>query len=96
MEKKLFWMIMTPAGILASMFGLWLLSMHLQLYFQQGWMITKLILVCCLWGYHIFCSILLKKFANDQNTFSEKFYRFFNEIPTLLLIAIIIMAVVQP
>lgn len=96
MERKLFWMIMTPAGILTSVLGVWLFALNWQFYFQQKWMIAKLILVFCLWVYHFFCGFLLKLFELNKNSFSVTFYRFFNEIPTLLLIAIVILVIVKP
>ncbi|MCH9643879.1 MAG: CopD family protein [Gammaproteobacteria bacterium] len=96
MEHKLFYYIMTPAGILTTIFGYWLLSFRWQYYQEQNWMHAKLILVLVLWIYHIYCGKLLYNFKCDANTFSEKFYRFFNEVPTLLLIAIVLLAVLRP
>ncbi|PIZ04703.1 MAG: TIGR00701 family protein [Gammaproteobacteria bacterium CG_4_10_14_0_8_um_filter_38_16] len=96
MERKLFWMIMTPAGVLSSVFGVWLLLLDWQFYFQQKWMLAKLMLVFCLWIYHFFCGYLLQLFKINKNPFSAKFYRFFNEIPTFLLMAIVILVVVKP
>lgn len=95
MERKLFWMIMTPAGIITTVLGLWLLYLNPGL-LQHAFFRVKLILVFLLWIYHVYCGYLLKQFARDQNCFSEKFYRFFNEIPTVLLIGIIVMAIVKP
>lgn len=95
MERKLFWMIMTPAGILTSILGCWLLVLHPELLFKSFFNV-KLILVFFLWCYHIYCGYLLQLFKINKNHFSEKFYRFFNEIPTVLLFGIIIMAIVQP
>lgn len=96
MEKKLFWMIMTPAAILTTVFGCWLLLMNWQAYLQQRWMIGKLFLVMLLWIYHIFCGFLLQAFRSNDNHFSAVFYRIFNEVPTLLLIGIVILVVVKP
>lgn len=96
MERKLFWIIMTPAGVLASIFGLWLLALKYDYYAHQMWMHVKLISVILLWAYHVYCGYLVKKFKNNQNNFSEKFYRFFNEFPTLVLFIAVIMAVVKP
>ena len=96
MERKLFWIIMTPAALLTSVLGVWLLLLNWQVYLQQGWMIAKLVLVLFLWIYHLFCGHLLQVFKNDQNHFSDKFYRFFNEIPTVFLFAIVILAIVKP
>lgn len=96
MEHKLFWIIMTPAGILASVFGLWLLCLNPQDYLQHGWMIAKLILVFFLWMYHVACGFLLQFFKLDRNPFPSVFFRFFNEVPTVFLFAIVILAVVRP
>ncbi|EKD77885.1 MAG: hypothetical protein ACD_42C00136G0004 [uncultured bacterium] len=96
MERKLFWIIMTPAGVLTTIFGCWLLLLNWQVYFQQGWMIIKLLLVLLLWLYHFFCGYLLQQFNNNKNNFSSTFYRFFNEVPTLFLFVIVILVVVKP
>lgn len=96
MEKKLYSIIMMPAAILTSVFGVWLLLLNWQVYLQQGWMIAKLSLVLLLWGYHLFCGLLLMQFKHDKNQFSSTFYRFFNEVPTLLLFAIVILVIVKP
>ncbi len=96
MERKLFFGIMTPAGILTTLFGVWLLALNSNVYFQQGWMHGKLALVVLLWGYHLYCAKLLKDFKHDRNRFSPGFYRWFNEVPTLLLIGIVILVIVKP
>lgn len=96
MEYKLFWYIMTPAGLLASLFGLALWLPYYDFYATKNWMHAKLILVLLLWSYHIYCGYLLKRFALDKNRYSQKFYRFFNEFPTLILIAVVILVVVKP
>lgn len=96
MERKLFWIIMTPAGVLTSLSGFWLLFLKWEYYAHQNWMHAKLILVLLLWAYHFTCGFLLYRFKGDRNPFSSTFYRFFNEIPTLFLFAIVILAVVQP
>lgn len=95
MERKLFWMIMTPAGILTTLFGMLLLHLKPDL-LQHTFFIVKLLLVFALWCFHIYCGYLMQAFKIDRNRFSQKFYRFFNEIPTLLLFGIIIMAIVKP
>lgn len=96
MEHKLYWIIMMPAAILTSVFGMWLLLLNWQLYFHQGWMIAKLSLVVLLWVYHLWCGQLLMQFKYDRNHFSSTFYRFFNEVPTLFLFAIVILVMVKP
>lgn len=96
MEKKLFWMIMTPAGVLTTIFGVWLLSFNWRYYLHAHWMIVKLILVMLLWGYHHACWRILQKFAANCNTYSSTFFRWFNEFPTLILIVVVILVVVKP
>ena len=96
MEHKLFWYIMTPAGILTSVFGVWLFLLNWHAYLMMGWMHAKLFLVFLLWCYHIYCGYLLQQFAFDENKLSSKFYRFFNEFPTIILIAVVILVVVKP
>ncbi|MCH9770309.1 MAG: CopD family protein, partial [Gammaproteobacteria bacterium] len=96
MEYKLYYYIMTPAGILATIFGLWILVFNFQGYMQQGWMHAKLFFVVLLWVYHLSCGKLRKIFANDANRLTHKFYRWYNEVPTLLLILIVILVVVKP
>ena len=96
MERKLYYGITTPAGILTTLFGLVLLSFNLHWYLQQRWMHAKLGLVLLLWIYHLACGHYVKIFKADRNTHGHKFYRWFNEIPTLILIAIVILVIVKP
>ncbi len=96
MERKLYYYIMTPAAILTTIFGFWLLFAKINFYSQQMWMHAKLILVFFLWLYHLYCGILVQQFKKDINPFGSKFYRFFNEVPTILLIGIVIFVVVKP
>lgn len=96
MERKLYFFIMTPAAVLASVFGIALLVLNWASYKTAGWMHVKLFGVVLLWGYHFYCGHLVKVFRANQNQHSSTFYRFFNEIPTLLLILIVIMVVVKP
>lgn len=95
MEHKLFWMIMTPAGILTTLFGAWLLHLRPEL-LHHTFFIVKLLLVSLLWCYHVYCGYLMEELKYDRNRFSHRFYRFFNEIPTILLFGIVIMAIVKP
>ncbi len=95
-ERKLYRVIMNPSMIATVVLGVWMLAMRWDYYKTQGWMHAKLALVVLLIGYHHVCLAYLKKFAADANTKSHKFYRVFNEIPVLLLIAIVILVVVRP
>ncbi len=96
MERKLYYGITWPAGVLTTIFGIWLLLFKYHWYTTQMWMHAKLILVLFLWIFHLYCGHLYKNFKKDANTRSHKFYRWINEIPTVLLIAIVILAIVQP
>ena len=96
MEKKLFFYIMTPAMILSWIFGL--LLIHEVGFDQLGqtWMILKLLFVVILTLYHFYLGRILSEFKMDLNKHSHKFYRFINEIPTILLILIIFVVVFKP
>ena len=96
MERKLYRGIMTPAMLASLVFGGWMLIENWSIYKTQGWMHAKLTLVFLLIGYHHTCLAFMKKFAADANTKSHVFYRWFNEVPVIFLIAIVILAVVKP
>lgn len=96
MEHKLYRYIMTPAGILTTLLGLWLLGTAFYGYLLQHWMQLKLVLVVLLWVYHLYCGRIVRDFKQNCNQHSSKFFRFFNEIPTILLIGIVIAVVVKP
>lgn len=96
METRLYYAIMWPAAILTSVLGILLLSYSYEYYLKAPWMHAKLTFVLVLWGYHLSCGHFVKKFVNGKNERGTKFYRFFNEVPTLLLIAIVILVVVRP
>ncbi len=96
MERKLYRGIATPSMIATIALGFWLISYNPEGYFQSGWLHAKLTLVFILVLYHFYCGHLLKLFARNANTRSHIFYRWFNEFPVLLLIAIIILVVVKP
>jgi putative membrane protein len=97
MERKLYRGIMTPSALLTLLFGIWLLSFYsLEQLAAMGWLHAKLTLVVLLFAYHGIFGRMLKQFAADNNQRSHKFYRLFNELPVLLLIAVIILAVVKP
>lgn len=97
MERKLYRGIMTPSMIVVLVLGAWLLTSDLRFYLiDSHWMHAKLTLVALLVTYHFYCGHLLKVFRDDNNQRSHVFYRWFNEIPVLLLIAIVILVVVKP
>ena len=96
MERKLFYYIMTPAMILSWLFGILLI---LEIGFDQLaylWLQLKLIFVSLLTIYHFYLSFLLNNFKYDKNVKSSKFYRYINEIPTLLLILIVFIVIFKP
>ncbi len=95
MERKLYRGIMTPSAIVAVGLGIWLLVL-IPGWLTQGWLHTKLLLVALLIGYHLYCGRLLRVFREDRNTRSHRWYRVFNELPVLVLIAVVILAVVKP
>jgi len=99
MERKLF-VMMTIGGVLTAVFGLAILfsvpSVVRTAWLQMGWLHAKLALVAVLIGYHAWCYRLLVAFRNDANRHSERWYRLFNEVPTLPLIAIVILVIVKP
>ena len=97
MERKLYRGIMTPSFVIATVLGVWMLQDYAwQAYTGQYWLHTKLVLVAILIAYHFYCGHLLSVFKVDQNTRSHVFYRWFNEFPVLILVAIIILVVVRP
>ena len=97
MERKLFYGIMTPGGILTIIFGIWLLFAGAwEAFSSSGWLHIKLFLVALLVGYHVYCRKLLLDFKHDRNTRSHVYYRWFNEAPVLVLVAIVILVVVKP
>ena len=96
MERRLLG-ITNIGGALALLFGFWLLVDYAWLaYAHMAWLKLKLLLVVGLMGFHAHCAILVRRFRDGQNTFSTKFLRFYNEVPALFLIAIVILAVVKP
>jgi putative membrane protein len=95
MERRLLRAIMNPAMILVFVLGAALIVENPD-YMKQGWLHAKLALVLVMAGIHGMLSKYRKDFANDRNVHSARFYRILNEGPTLLLIGIVILAVVQP
>jgi putative membrane protein len=93
MERKLFYGIMTPGGVITIGLGLWL---WLGYGITGAWMHYKLALVVVLIVYHIWCRKLLLDFKHDRNTRSHVWFRWFNEVPVIFLIAITILVVVKP
>ena len=97
MERKLYRGIMMPSFIITTLMGWWMLQGYAwEVYSSQYWLQLKLLLVGLLIIYHFYCGYLVGVFAEDKNIRSHTFYRWFNEIPVVLLISIIILVVVKP
>jgi putative membrane protein len=93
MERKLYFGIMAPGAVLTIAFGLWL---WLGYGLSGGWLHAKLALVAVLIAYHLWCGKLVNDFKYGRNTRSHVWYRWFNEFPVVVLIAVVILAVVKP
>lgn len=96
MEHRLYCFIMNPAMMATWLFGGLMLYANWDAIMAQHWMHGKLTLVIILTGIHHVFGAWKKKFARDANTKPPKFYRVWNEAPTLLLIAIVVLVVVKP
>ena len=94
MERRLLRAIINPAMIATWVFGLWLVWQGGLL--RASWLHAKLVLVIAMSGVHGMLSRYRRDFAADQNRHSEKFYRILNEVPTLLMIAIVLLVVIKP
>ena len=94
MERRLLKLIANPASIAVWVFGLWLA--YEMGAWRDGWLHAKFALVVLMTGFHHFCMAAVKRFAEDRNTRSVRFWRIANEVPTILLIAIVILVVVKP
>jgi putative membrane protein len=95
MERRLLRFITTPAMVAAWIFGL-ILAFSVVDWAHAGWFHAKLLLVLILSGFTGMLAKWTREFAADRNTRSQRFYRIANEVPTLLMIAIVILAVVKP
>ncbi len=93
MERKLYYGIMTPGAVITVALGLWL---WLGYGFTGGWLHAKLALVILLIAYHLYCGRLLKDFRHDRNRRSHVWFRWFNELPVLVLIAVVLLVVLKP
>ena len=93
MERKLYRGIMTPSMVLTIVFGTWL---WVGYGFSGGWLHAKLALVGVLMAYHFWMGKLVRDFARGENRRTHVFYRWINEIPLVLLVAIVVLVVVKP
>lgn len=97
MERKLYRGIMTPSAVVTVILGVWLLSYYsLEQLATMHWLHAKLTLVLLLLGYHGYCGRLLRQFQHDVNSHTHVFYRWFNELPVFILLAVVILVVVKP
>ncbi|MEX0387257.1 protoporphyrinogen oxidase HemJ [Spiribacter onubensis] len=95
MERKLYRGIMNPSAIVAVGLGITLLVLQ-PFWLSQGWLHVKILLVAALVIYHLYCGRLLRAFAEDRNTHSHVWYRWFNEMPVLVLIAVVLLVEFKP
>lgn len=97
MERKLYYGITTPGAIFTLVFGLWMLQDYAWAAFgSQMWLHTKLTLIILLIAYHLYCGKLVSDFKHDRNRRSHVWYRWFNELPVLALVAIVLLATLKP
>ena len=96
MERKLYRFV-TPWAILTVGLGLWMLTWYpLEALRQMGWLHAKLALVALLIGYHLWCGRLVRAFAGGSNPHSHVWFRWFNEFPLLILVAVVLLVVLKP
>ena len=93
MERKLYYGIMTPGAVLTVASGL---TLWLHYGITGGWLHAKLVLVAALIAYHLWCGKLLGAFRDDRNAKSDVWYRWFNEVPVVFLIGVVILVIVKP
>lgn len=97
MERRLYYGIMLPSMIATLGFGAWMLILYAwRAYGDSGWLHLKLVLVLLLVGYQHLCGYFMTQFRKDRNTKTAKFYRWFNEVPAVFLVAIILLATLKP
>jgi putative membrane protein len=93
MERKLYFGIMTPGAVLTIVFGVWL---WLGYGISGGWLQAKLAMVAILIAYHIYCGKLLADFRHGRNRHSHVWFRWFNELPVLILVGVVLLVVLKP
>lgn len=96
MEHKLYYYITTPSALLATLCGLSLWLPKYSYYASMNWLHAKLILVVFLWAYHLSCGYYVHQYKHNKNTRSERFFRFYNEFPVLILVPVVILSFVKP
>ena len=98
MERKLYYGIMTPGGVLTIVFGIWLWLGWFRGSIGETprWLLAKMALGALLVGYHLWCGRLLRDFKADRNTKSHVWFRWFNEFPVVVLFAAVLVVVFKP
>ena len=96
MERRLHLGILVPSSLLTLVFGLWMTTLTWNVLIGNLWYWLKLMCIVLLFAYQGLCSRFRREFAEDRNTRSAKFFRWFNEIPLIFLMAIIFLAVLKP
>jgi protoporphyrinogen IX oxidase len=96
MERKLYYGIATPGAIATILLGLWLIHLMGTGILSTLWLQAKLALVAVLIVYHIYCGKLVSDFKHDNNQRSHVWYRWFNEFPVIILVAVILLVELQP
>ena len=94
MERRLLRFIMNPAMLASFGFGIWMLLINIEL-LEERWMQWKILLLVGMTGFHALLSRWRRFFEKDANTWSPRFFKIINEVPTVLMIGIIILAVVK-
>jgi protoporphyrinogen IX oxidase len=96
MERRLLYFV-TPFAVLTLVFGVLLIHNYGAAWFKASrWLHYKLLLVALLYAYHGYCFKLLTDFKHNRNKFSARFYRIFNELPVLILLAVVLLAYLKP
>lgn len=96
MERRLLRFIMNPAMIVTWILGLTMIAANPSIMSSGGWMHAKMLLVVLMSVAHMAMAVWRKKFERDENTKSEKFYRIWNEAPTILMVIIVLLVIVKP
>ena len=96
MQRKLYYYITVPSAVLATTFGVLLYIPMGAYYAHSGWMHLKLLLVAFLWAFHVSCGYYRRLLLNNDNWPSGRFFRMYNEIPSVVLIAVVILVILKP
>ena len=96
MERRLYRGILLPSSLLALLFGVWLIALNWESYAGGWWFWVKILLVVLLFGYQGMAGALRRRLAGDESKFTAKFFRIFNEVPLIFLVAIVFLVVFKP